>query len=313
VGRIKAILSDYDGTLVPAFNVKDPMTNYIPGELKEILEKISSDDIPICIISTKDFEFLRNKTASFAKILSCITGIETIVFSAKEDPVNAVVNSSARTIEKRILNTTAVNSTIEILEANSYALKAIAEEITLQEDFSEMIVEQKHTTDGILAGITIDWRHLDDHRRSEYRRGIFHFVWRMVENLKRLPVPINLYIQQYSTHPFIDIYSIECNKGIAFDTVFYELASAEAADVGMPRSANRSGSIIYLGDSENDNPAFRRASIPIGIHSDARLNPKLDCKYFLNYKELVPFLIRLRENDYVFTNEMMRNIIHEQA
>ena len=37
-------------------------------------------------------------------------------------------------------------------------------------------------------------------------------------------------------------------------------------------------SILYLGDSENDNSAFKRASISIGITSDKRLTPKLDCQ-----------------------------------
>jgi phosphoserine phosphatase len=36
---------------------------------------------------------------------------------------------------------------------------------------------------------------------------------------------------------------------------------------------------MYLGDSENDNPAFRKADVSIGVRSDERLNPILDCKY----------------------------------
>jgi trehalose-6-phosphatase len=53
--------------------VKNPGTNTIASELAQILEKISSD-IPVCIISTKDFQFLKNKT-DFATILSCMRGI----------------------------------------------------------------------------------------------------------------------------------------------------------------------------------------------------------------------------------------------
>jgi phosphoserine phosphatase len=30
---------------------------------------------------------------------------------------------------------------------------------------------------------------------------------------------------------------------------------------------------MYLGDSENDNPAFRKADVSIGVRSDERLNP----------------------------------------
>ncbi len=74
--RVKAILSDYDGTLVPTANVKNASTNAIPVELEQILSNISSE-IPVSVISTKDFEFLKKKTA-FARALSCMMGIETL-------------------------------------------------------------------------------------------------------------------------------------------------------------------------------------------------------------------------------------------
>jgi hypothetical protein len=32
--RVKAIISDYDGTLVPTANVKNPKTNTVPRELE---------------------------------------------------------------------------------------------------------------------------------------------------------------------------------------------------------------------------------------------------------------------------------------
>jgi haloacid dehalogenase-like hydrolase len=144
-----------------------------------------------------------------------------------------------------------------------------------------------------LAGITIDWRHLEDW--PYYSAGIKHFVSRMVANLRKPPLPIDIYLQKYSMHPFIDLYSIKCDKGMAFDRVISELAGL-AID-------NRS--TIYLGDSENDNPAFRKAGISLGIRSDARLNPRLECDYFLNYKQLSSFLMKLKENNYLFTAELL--------
>ena len=56
---------------------------------------------------------------------------------------------------------------------------------------------------------------------------------------------------------------------------------------------------MYLGDSENDNPAFRKSEISIGIHSDTRLNPMLDCKYMINFNRLPLFLNGLIDNDFV--------------
>src|SRR5918996_5514877 len=241
--RVQAILSDYDGTLVPTANVKNVSTNAIPAKLEQVLGKISAE-IPVSVISTKDFEFLREKT-TFATALSCMMGIETL-FLTNHHP-------TSRTIEKRILN-----ADLTVLQLKSAALEAIAEEVMTCKEFSAMLVERKHTSDGILAGLTIDWRHQLEDDWSYYRRAINHLLSAIVANLKKPPVPIDIYIQKYSEHPFVDVYSIAINKGVAFDTIISELRyiSIDGKDT------------IYLGDSENDNPVFRKAGISIGIRSD---------------------------------------------
>jgi HAD superfamily hydrolase (TIGR01484 family) len=277
--RVQAILSDYDGTLVPTANVKNVSTNAIPAELEQILSNISSE-IPVSVISTKDFEFLRKKTA-FARTLSCMMGIETLFLTN---------HATSRTIEKRILS-----ADLSALQLKSAALEAIAEEVILCKEFSAMLVERKHTSDGILAGLTIDWRNQLGDDWSYYRRAINHFLSRIVSNLKKAPVPMGVYVQKYSEHPFVDIYSIECNKGVAFDTIISELGYISLDNKGT----------LYLGDSENDNPAFRKAGISIGIRSDTRVNPKLDCSYFLDYERLSHFLMKLRKNDFIFTDELL--------
>jgi trehalose-6-phosphatase len=277
--KVHAILTDYDGTLVSTADAKNLQTNVVPSELEEILEKISSE-IPVCVISTKDFEFLKDKATTFARILSCMMGIETLVLRNHQ-------GSPRTTIEKRLLY-----ADLQVLQLKSKTLEAIAEEVGSCEEFSCMIIERKYTSDGILAGLTIDWRHLRGDW-SYYKRGVTHFVSSMIANLKKPPVPVDIYVQKYSTHPFIDIYSTECNKGIAFDIVISELSYASV----------ESKRILYLGDSENDNPAFRKAGISIGIRSDARVNPKLDCSYFLNYEQLPSFLKKLRNNDYLFNDD----------
>jgi hypothetical protein len=47
----------------------------------------------------------------------------------------------------------------------------------------------------------------------------------------------------------------------------------------IPLTEKKQHKIMYLGDSENDNPAFRKADVSVGVKSDKRLNPILDCKY----------------------------------
>src|SRR5438552_11505812 len=90
--RVQAIMSDFDGTLVPTAKVKDPKTNAIPNELEGVLMKASTE-IPICVISSKDFEFFRKKMI-FVQVLSCMMGIETIIMSNTD---------SSRTIKKFLL------------------------------------------------------------------------------------------------------------------------------------------------------------------------------------------------------------------
>lgn len=58
---------------------------------------------------------------------------------------------------------------------------------------------------------------------------------------------------------------------------------------------------MYLGDSENDNPAFRKADISIGIRSHERLNPNLDCRYTVFFDKLAGLLEKLRNDNFVFS------------
>jgi hypothetical protein len=259
--------------------VKNVSTNAIPAELEQILSNISSE-IPVSVISTKDFEFLKKKTV-FVRALSCMMGIETLFLTD---------HPTSRTIEKRILNADPT-----ALQLKSAALEEIAEEVIMCKEFSAILIERKHTSDGILAGLTMDWRHQLGDEWSSYRRAINHFLSEVVANLNKAPLAMGVYIQKYSEHPFVDIYSIECNKGVAFDTIISELGYISIDSKGT----------LYLGDSENDNSAFRKAGISIGIRSDARVNPKLDCSYFLDYERLSHFLMKLRKNNFIFTDELL--------
>ncbi|MGI8833841.1 MAG: HAD hydrolase family protein [Nitrososphaeraceae archaeon] len=109
-----------------------------------------------------------------------------------------------------------------------------------------------------------------------------------------LPSKDRPFIQTYSSHPFLDMYGVECNKGLAFDNVLSQL-----------KQEGRGGNVMYLGDSENDNPAFKKSDISIGIRSDTRLNPMLDCKYMLEFNQLPLFLRGLMNNDFIFSEDLL--------
>jgi phosphoserine phosphatase len=104
-------------------------------------------------------------------------------------------------------------------------------------------------------------------------------------------------VQTYLTHPFVDIYSTICSKEIAYDNIGKLLHDS---------NVNRfKKNILYLGDSENDNPAFRKADVSIGVKSDERLNPKLDCQYLINFNQLPKFLKNLLKNNFNFSEKLL--------
>ena len=75
-----AILSDFDGTLCPTSGIEYNYnsSDFIPRSIEDILCEISLT-IPIAIITSKDFDFIYPKIKQFAKILSCILGLEMFV------------------------------------------------------------------------------------------------------------------------------------------------------------------------------------------------------------------------------------------
>lgn len=267
--KIFAIISDYDGTLCPAGDIRVESRNRIPAELQNVLWEISRN-IPVCILSSKDSGFLCDKVP-FANIVSFIMGIETLVIS-RNDP--SKIKSRHLLVEE------------EIIRSNADALNQLAHDVDAK--FSDVAIERKLTYDGFLAGITFDWRNSRDWKR--YSDSVTGYV-----KGAALGEPYRcLYVQTYSSHPFVDVYATKCDKGLGFDRIVSELGYSKAM-----------GAILYLGDSENDNPAFRKAEISIGVHSDERLKPKLDCQYSVDYDRLEAFLRLLKDDDFQFKDHML--------
>ncbi len=311
---IHAIFSDYDGTLCSASAARDTSLgqNRIPLEIKKALQEIA-EHIPVCIISSKDYFFLK-ETRVFAKVISCLMGIETLVFPS--DTATATIvdqEQQSPPIRRKLL----VNKEEEFdLTTRSCVLEDIAKSIDSEPNFRSVMVERKYTSDRrILAGVTVDWRYSDNW--EYYKKGVRHFISALLANLSKPPVPIHLYVQKYDFHPFVDVYIKECNKGTAFDLVLSEISSTAAYDIGekneryRKNNSSSSGSsigakdVLYLGDSENDNPAFRKACVSIEVLSDSRINPKLECQYTISFDRLARFLNQLKDNHFRFNEEQL--------
>ena len=73
----------------------------------------------------------------------------------------------------------------------------------------------------------------------------------------------------------------------------------------IPNIKGKLKNIMYLGDSENDNPAFRKAAVSIGVHSDIRLKPKINCKYNICFNKIPIFLKTLLDKNLQFSDSLV--------
>jgi HAD superfamily hydrolase (TIGR01484 family) len=290
--KISAILSDYDGTLCPTSSLT--LSNSLPEDIHNILLAISKF-IPVCIVSSKDLQSL-DSCVNFALIISSIMGIETFILpkETKEFKNNfkseALFNS--KEVKREILNNNLFTSSVkqkEKLIENSFILEELS--LIISKNFYDLKILRKYTyKEKILAGVSFDYRHLLkwENFKSNIEPRIIDKIYEFIK--KNSPQTNTLHIQTYLTHPFLDIYSIDCNKG----NVVAELRKLLNLDINQ--------NILYLGDSENDNPAFRKADLSINIKSDERLNTKLDSHYSLEFNELSYFLIKLYKENFHFTS-----------
>ncbi len=286
--KVSAIFSDYDGTLVPA-QVGNSMTNTIPDELEKELWNVAYI-IPVCIISSKDYYFLRDKV-KFSKILSCILGVEIInKMKTKENEYSTT--NDAKSMQNSVIKNCMLSVDKTTLKKNSIFLKQIHQQICTK--YGDLETELKYTLseNKTLCGITMDGRNLSD--------------WTLFSNLKKKIVndivsfkeehhitEEELVVQTYKNHPFIDLYACPCSKAMAYDGIANML------------QLTTDNNILYLGDSENDNPAFEKADISIGIRSDNRIKTAMECKYYIEYENLALFLSRLTHNNFDFNEDLL--------
>jgi HAD superfamily hydrolase (TIGR01484 family) len=279
--KISAIVSDYDGTLCPNSSMASG-NNTVPPDLLSVLFEIS-EKIPVSIVSSKDLNFLREKT-QFARVVSAIMGIEITQFWRPNEDRPDSKNSTNLITEYQL-------SEVRKITQNSKFLDEIENKV--RNEFQGIKIGHKLTyLDHILAGITIDYRHIK--KWEHYKTNIEPELKKKIQQIIKSSNSNSLFLQTYSDHPFIDVYAVRCDKAKALDFIRSLLNNPERK-------------ILYLGDSENDNPAFSKADLSIGVRSDRRINTKLNSDYVLEFNELRPFLQKLETEDFIF-DRMTHNL-----
>lgn len=144
---------------------------------------------------------------------------------------------------------------------------------------NELEIEEKQDSEGRIVAFCVDWR----------RARNFDAAQRKAADIADFCQSLKLRVIRYEKQPFFDVYPIVPDKGRALRNMLTQLA------VKM--------GVLYLGDSETDNPAFRTCGVGVGVvHDESRLET-LDCDYFVDFEQVPDFLHDLLRNGMRFSTD----------
>ncbi len=130
------------------------------------------------------------------------------------------------------------------------------------------LVEPKRTWRGDIAGFTIDWRDSGIPPPG-------------LEELVREASGLGIRVVKYSRHPFLDFYGSNVDKGNAVRIL--------KALLGVKH-------VVYMGDSENDIPAWREADIKILVRHSLNRGLSIEGVIPIDYEHLPAYLQEVAKN-----------------
>jgi HAD superfamily hydrolase (TIGR01484 family) len=142
---------------------------------------------------------------------------------------------------------------------------------------SEVEIEEKQDSEGHIVAFCVDWRRAEDPKQAKQE----------ADSVANFCKTLKLKLITYSTQPFYDVYPIAPDKGWALQEMANELGVKNG--------------ILYMGDSKTDNPAFRAASVSLGVVHDETLPQTLESEYFVKFEDVPYFLHALLLNDLMFS------------
>jgi len=97
---------------------------------------------------------------------------------------------------------------------------------------------------------------------------------------------LGLKLIRHECQPFFDVYPVSVDKGVALKQILKELKLKKG--------------VLYIGDSEADNPAFRASDISVGVLHKKTCIQKLVCDYLVKFEDVSSFLDKLLVNRLLF-------------
>jgi len=137
-------------------------------------------------------------------------------------------------------------------------------------------IEEKRDMNRRTIAFCVDWRWAQD---TEKAMNEANKVAVYCEEL-------GLKVVGYGRQPFFDVYPLPVDKGGALEEMLKELKSKNG--------------VLYMGDTEADNPAFERSDVSVGVVHKETCVEKLACDYLVKFEDVSSFLGRLLANHFLF-------------
>lgn len=140
-------------------------------------------------------------------------------------------------------------------------------------------IEEKRDSTGRTIAFCVDWRQARNAEIAEFEANLVATYCKM----------LSLELIRYEGQPFYDVYPVSVDKGRALKEIQKKLKLENG--------------ILYMGDSEIDNPAFEASDVSIGVINEGSPFYGLVCDYFVKFEEVADFLSMLLANHLLFSSD----------
>jgi len=140
-------------------------------------------------------------------------------------------------------------------------------------------IEEKRDSRGRAVAFCVDWRQAKDVEKAN----------REVNGMAVYCEALSLELVRYEGQPFYDVYPVLVDKGAALETLRKELKLRHG--------------VLFMGDSEIDNPAFETSDIGLGVIRDETPLQSLACDYFVRFEDVASLLSVLFADHLMFSSD----------
>ncbi len=137
-------------------------------------------------------------------------------------------------------------------------------------------IEEKRDSLGRTIAFCVDWRRSNNQNEAK----------READRIADYCENLGLCVFKYENQPFCDVYPVAPDKGKALQEMLDELSVKNG--------------VMYLGDSQMDNSAFKNSNISVGIVHDESKPNSLECDYIVRFEDVPAFLQMLIARNYWF-------------